>query len=259
MKSIFTLSIILTLLLISCSSPTDTKDKNTPSETIKVATWNIQIFGQSKLSDTTTMSVIKQVCSEFDLIAIQEIRSKEQDVIPTLIDSLGNGWSYVISRRLGRTQSKEQYAFVYNENVFLIDTFQTTDPLDQIHREPFGATFEISNKEYTFLNVHTDPDEEEIESYYLDTLARLHNAILCGDFNRHPERYSNDYFFEEYNYSLEVNEFTNIAEFQSYDNFLFIKPMYYKGTIYNFRDSLTLSESVTKDVSDHYPVYIQIK
>lgn len=248
------LLIIIFLFIYSCSDDTTSPQTNP----IKVVTWNIQVFGQSKLQDTMAMRVIKDVCNEFDIIAIQEVRSKEQNVIPTLIDSLGEGWSYVISRRLGRTQSKEQYAFVYNEKVFLTDTFQTNDPLDQIHREPFGATFEINNEEYTFLNVHTDPDEEEFESYYLDTLARLHDAILCGDFNRHPQRYTDDYFFEEYRWAVEVNEFTNIAESHSYDNFLFIKPLYFRGTIYNFRDSLMLSEFETKEVSDHYPVYINI-
>lgn len=261
MKALNTLLTILLLIFISCSSPTDNNDDGkTPTvETIKVATWNIQIFGQSKLKDTNAMSIIAKVCKSFDIVAIQEIRSIDQNVIPTLLDSLGSDWSYVISTRLGRTSSKEQYAFIYNNKVKLIDTFQTLDLLDQVHREPFGATFEINKTQYTFLNCHSDPDEEETESYYLDTLLRMYdNSILLGDLNRHPDDFDNDYFFEDYNYSLEVNEFTNFVNTQCYDNFIFTKPLYYKGTVYSYQDTFNLTDEITKDVSDHKPVYIYI-
>lgn len=261
MKAINTLLSILLLTFISCSSPTDTKDndKTPPTESIKVATWNIQIFGQSKLKDTLAMSIITKVCKSFDIVAIQEIRSIDQNVIPTLLDSLGSDWSYVISTRLGRTSSKEQYAFIYNSKVKLIDTFQTLDPLDQIHREPFGATFEINKQQFTFLNIHTDPDEEETESYYLDTLLRMYNnSILLGDLNRHPEDFDNDYFFEDYNYSLSVNEYTNFVNTKCYDNFIFTKPIYYKGTVYSYQDTFNLTNELTEDISDHKPVYIII-
>lgn len=260
MNIIKLITIVLLLTFISCSSPTDTDEwYTTPAENIKVATWNIQIFGQSKLKDTLAMSIITKVCMSFDIVAIQEIRSIDQNVIPTLLDSLGSNWSYVISTRLGRTSSKEQYAFIYNSKVKLIDTFQTLDPLDQIHREPYGATFEINKEQYTFLNIHTDPDEEETESYYLDTLLRMYdNSILLGDLNRHPQRYTDDYFFEDYNYAVEVNEFTNIANSHSYDNFIFTEPMYYRGTIYSYQDTFNLTNELTKDISDHKPVYITI-
>lgn len=260
MKSIYVVSIALILSLVSSTPPTANNDKTPPPENIKVATWNIQIFGQSKLKDTNAMRIITKVCQSFDIIAIQEIRSIEQNVIPTLIDSLGSDWSYVISTRIGRTSSKEQYAFIYNSKVRLIDTFQTLDPLDQIHREPFGSTFEINRKQYTFLNIHTDPDNEETESKYLDTLLRMYdNSILLGDLNRHPKDFDNDYFFEDYNYSLESYEFTNYVNTHCYDNFIFTKPTYYKGTIYSYQDTFKLNDQMTKDISDHKPIYINIK
>lgn len=256
-KSKVILLLIIALLISSCS------DTNNPTKTeqqsFKIATWNIQIFGQSKLKDTSAMRIITQVCKQFDIVAIQEIRSAEQNVIPTLMDSLGNSWKFVISGRLGRTSSKEQYAFIYNSKVVLIDTLQTLDPLDQIHREPYLAKFRINNAEYSFLDIHTDPDEEETESYYLDTLARKYNAILCGDFNRHPMDFDNDYFFEDFNSAMNVNEFTNLADSHSYDNFLFIPPLTFKGSVYNFKDSLGLSQTESENVSDHYPVYITIR
>lgn len=252
------LKILFLVFIISCSeNPNEPNIKD--EDAIKVSTWNIQIFGQAKLKDTSAMSIITKVCRNFDVIAIQEIRSTQQNVIPTLIDSLGSGWNYVVSTRLGRTSSKEQYAFIYNNKVKLIDTFQTLDPLDQVHREPFGAIIEINNKRYTFLNIHTDPDEEETESYYLDTLLRMYNnSILLGDLNRHPNDFDNDYFFEDYNYSLGVNEFTNFVNTKCYDNFIFTKPMYYKGVVFSYQDTFNLTNEVTENVSDHKPVYITI-
>lgn len=250
--------ISLVIILVSCSNPIN--DNDSSQDKFKIASWNIQIFGQSKLKDTLAMSVIKEVCKDFDIIAIQEIRSKEQNVIPTLIDSLGSDYTYVISRRLGRTISKEQYAFIYRNDIELIDTFQTADPYDQIHREPFAVKFKLNNEVYTFLNIHTDPDIEETESYLLDTLlSKQENGILLGDLNRHPEDYDNDYFFENYCSAIGENEYTNLANSHSYDNFIFDCSFDFDGKVYNFKDTFNLSLETAKEVSDHYPVWIEIK
>ena len=49
------------------------------------------------------MDTIVKIISQFDIVAIQEIR-----------DKFGTDYNYVIGPRLGRTSSsKEQYAYMY--------------------------------------------------------------------------------------------------------------------------------------------------
>ena len=83
----------------------------------------------------------------FDLIAIQEVRSVAQDIMPHLIEMLnadGHQYDYAIGPRLGRTASKEQYAFVFDTQTIEIDRYQlytVDDPDDLLHREPLVGWF----------------------------------------------------------------------------------------------------------------------
>ncbi len=63
------------------------------------------------------MNTLSRIIKNFDVVAIQEVRSTEENVIPDLlsyVNNAGGKYDYVISKRLGRSGSKEQYAIVYN-------------------------------------------------------------------------------------------------------------------------------------------------
>src|SRR5437763_4742117 len=83
------------------------------NDTIRIATFNIQVFGEAKLHDSEAMRSVVAVLKNFDLIAIQEIRSVTQDIMPQLVAMLNADkqyhYDYAIGPRLGRTNSKEQY------------------------------------------------------------------------------------------------------------------------------------------------------
>ena len=62
------------------------------------------------------MSVLARILSQYDLVALQEIRDAEGTAIEKLesaVDGQGTDYEYLIGPRLGRTSSKEQYAFLY--------------------------------------------------------------------------------------------------------------------------------------------------
>src|SRR5262245_26823058 len=111
-------------------------------DTIRIATFNIQVFGESKLNDHEAMRIIVAILKNFDVIAIQEVRSVSQDILPQLMAQLnadGRYYDYAIGPRLGRTSSKEQYAFVFDTQTVEIDRGQlytVDDPDDLLHREP---------------------------------------------------------------------------------------------------------------------------
>src|SRR5262245_48760413 len=48
------------------------------NDTIRVATFNIQVFGESKLNDPEAMQAIVAILRNFDVTAIQEVRAVSQ-------------------------------------------------------------------------------------------------------------------------------------------------------------------------------------
>ena len=95
------------------------------------------------------MDTIVSILQNFDLIAIQEVRSVSQDVLPRLVAMLNAGgkyqYDYAIGPRLGRTISKEQYAFVFDTATIEIDRNQlytvVEEQGDRLHREPLVGWF----------------------------------------------------------------------------------------------------------------------
>ena len=55
-------------------------------ETIRVATFNLRMFGEAKLRNQEAMEVLVAILRQFDLIAVQEVRAAQQDVLPRLIE-----------------------------------------------------------------------------------------------------------------------------------------------------------------------------
>jgi len=137
-------------------------------ETLRVGAFNIQIFGTTKASKPEVMDVLADIIRTYDVIAIQEIRDASQTALPALVDLAntdGSQYDYVVSERLGRTTSKEQYAYIYNTQTIEVTSTPQTYPepsgTDSFHREPYIASFRAVNGNFdaTFIVIHTDPDE----------------------------------------------------------------------------------------------------
>lgn len=85
-----------------------------PNNTVKLAAFNLQIFGSSKADKPEVMKVLSKTIRNFDIVAVQEIRDASQTALPALRNSINNmagpKYDFIVSERLGRTTSKEQYA-----------------------------------------------------------------------------------------------------------------------------------------------------
>ena len=170
---------------------------------IRIASFNIQVFGEKKLDKPEVAERLARIVRYFDVVAVQEIRAKGQDLLPrfvAMINAEGAHYDYVLGPRLGRTNSKEQYAYIYDaaslecdrENVYTID-----DPDDLLHREPLVAGFRVRGPPpeeaftFTLIDIHTDPDEAQAELDVLDDVFRAvrndgrgeDDIILLGDLN----------------------------------------------------------------------------
>lgn len=143
------------------------------STTIRVATFNIQVFGEKKSSDPGIMAQLAAIFVQFDVIAVQEIRGDPDVPIGRLmqaITKLGGRYQAVHGPPLGRTSQTECYGYVWDQTrISLVpeSNYVVDDPSDRMHRPPMIASFQTTFSpadsrqpfRFTMMNVHTDPDE----------------------------------------------------------------------------------------------------
>lgn len=173
------------------------------SNAIRIASFNIEVFGESKLADPGVSAALVDVVRRFDVVAIQEIRAQSVDLIPRFLEAVNAGgahYHYVPGPRLGRSNSKEQYAYIYNRASVEVDPgsiYTVDDPDDLLHREPLVTSFRVRGPKpeaaftFTLVNIHVDPDEVGRELNVLDDVYLAvqrdgrgeDDVILLGDFN----------------------------------------------------------------------------
>ncbi|MCA9121717.1 MAG: endonuclease/exonuclease/phosphatase family protein [Planctomycetaceae bacterium] len=250
------------------------------SSTIRIASFNIQVFGTSKAGKPDVMQVLADVVRKFDIVAIQELRTTDDSVLEyflSLINSQGGAYRYVVGPRLGRTTSKEQYVFVYDAARIDVDPqsiITVADPQDHLHREPTIALCQVRTDGlqpgFSFLlaNIHTDPDETDTE---LDALAdvfvalqtngwREDDVILLGDLNVNYKKLGRLGQLPNIAYTVH-GEPTNTRGTSSYDNIVFnnLATTEFMGNsgIVNLQREYGLSMDKALEVSDHLPIWAE--
>ncbi len=251
-----------------------------PGETIKIATFNIQVFGQSKLSKPRVMELLARIVRQFDVVAIQEIRSRDQDVMPRfveLINAAGRNYDFVIGPRIGDTSSKEQYAYVFDRQTIEVDrTFLYTvnDPDNLLHREPLVSWFRTRgpNPEdaftFTLVNIHTDPDIVATELSVMDDVFRVvrdygqgeDDVIVLGDFNADDQHLGELGQIPGISWAI-AGVPTNVSRTRQYDNIVFhqISTTEFtgRGGVFDFLRKYDLTTEQAEEVSDHFPVWAE--
>jgi endonuclease/exonuclease/phosphatase family metal-dependent hydrolase len=251
---------------------------------IKVATFNIQTFGQSKMNDTGVAGRLVQILQRYDVIAVQEIRDSSGDAFPALIEKLNAAGSahydYVISPRLGRTSSKEQYAFIYN-TATVSYAASTVFNDSAFERPPFAAEFSARDFGFVLVNIHTKPEK----GYTILEISNLSAAVkaakqafagepdvvVLGDYNADcsyvsvaeldasPLRASGFFWVVGDANDTTVRDSTDCA----YDRIVMTnatRPAYSGAWgIFRFDAEFGLNESAALDVSDHYPVWAEFR
>ena len=75
-----TIILTVTLILVAGCGIADKKieeGREQQRDYIKVASFNIQVFGQSKINKPDVMDILSRIIKKYDVVAIQEVRSKE--------------------------------------------------------------------------------------------------------------------------------------------------------------------------------------
>ena len=251
-------------------------------DTIRLASFNIQVLGTSKLAKTDVIESLVQVIRRFDVVAVQELRSKDQTVMSKfaqMINADGSQYDFIVGPRQGRTSSKEQYVFLFNTRVieFVPDSaFIVPDRKDLLHREPMAARFRVRRSgneqgfSFTLLNIHTDPDDTKIE---LDELynsfiftqrqvAPEDDVILLGDLNVNSRKLGQLAQVPDITWTV-ASEMTNTRRTKSYDNILFNRYATSEFTgrqgVFDLEKELGLTRQQALRVSDHLPVWAEFR
>ncbi|WP_406670220.1 endonuclease/exonuclease/phosphatase family protein [Methanolobus sp. ZRKC4] len=250
-----------------------------PDETLRIGAFNVQVFGVSKADKPEVMEVLADIIRTHDIIAIQEIRDKSQTALPELVDlvnSDGSNYEYVVSERLGRTSSKEQYAYVFNSNVVELigdpQTYPEPENTDPFHRQPYIAPFKATagNYDAVLIVIHTDPDEATEEINALDDVLEYSQSIypdeqdfiIMGDLNADGSYFDEDSTsdLDEYYWLIDDSEDTTTKSTDyTYDRIILTdtSDLYGQFGVLRYDLEYNLTEDNTIAVSDHYPVYAE--
>ncbi|MEW6722510.1 MAG: endonuclease/exonuclease/phosphatase family protein [Candidatus Micrarchaeota archaeon] len=271
---------------------TNTTQSPQPYNTIRIANFNIQVFGESKRSKPEVMEVLAKTARNFDLMAVQELRDDTETTLPIYLEKInslpGPEYAAISSPRLGRTSSKENYAFVYDTSAIRLvpgSNYTFADPppgteTDLFQREPFLARFEAVTGDFDFvlITIHTDPDEtpQELSDMALVVEdAKTHfpdekDFIILGDLNADCtylsaakasalEIRNSTFTWAVPDEADTTTKTTNCA----YDRIIFGADTQenYAGEwgVFRFDQEYTLNQTFTEQVSDHYPVFADFK
>lgn len=173
------------------------------AEKVKIATFNIQVFGQTKIRKVAVRDYLAKVVRRFDIVAIQEIKDVSQqtpDIFLTTLNVTGRHYALLLSERTGRQaddqSSQEQYAFYYDaDRIEALDQGALFDDSaqDLFQREPYTARFAVKGTPFTFTltAIHTRPESAVAEigalyTVYEDVVRRYpheYHHMILGDFN----------------------------------------------------------------------------
>jgi endonuclease/exonuclease/phosphatase family metal-dependent hydrolase len=249
------------------------------ADTITIATFNIQTFGEAKAKEPEVMKVLAQTVGRFDLVAIQEIRDDTGTAIQNLerlVDALGRDYAVITSPRLGRTVSKEQYAFIYRKDrvapVGEAITYQEPPGKDPFERDPYMARFKCAQGKFGFvlITVHTKPTDAKREIPALKdvlTFARQKfpgegDFIILGDLNADC-----DYYHRKLPNPIPGATwlFQNVADTTvkstkcAYDDIIITdackEDFTGEAQVFRFDQEYGLAHEQAVKVSDHFPIW----
>lgn len=139
-------------------------------KTFNLATWNIREFGRRKRR-TPSIHYIAEILSQFDLIAITEVRSDLSD-LNRVLEILGPYWDIVVSDfGMDRGGNKERIAYVFDKRMIRFTGLAAEadaprvpvsedgrsrlwNTADGWWRAPYMASFEAGSFDFVVIAVH---------------------------------------------------------------------------------------------------------
>lgn len=245
-----------------------------------IASFNILRLGAVKKDIVQTAKILKG----FDIVGLVEVinRNGVDELVDELNKQSDEKWDYHISPfGVGSSKYKEYFAYVYKKDKvkFIKSEGFYKNGKSSLLREPYGATFQIGNFDFTFVLVHTIYGNNEsqrkaenykmvdVYNYFQDRDEKENDIFIAGDFNL----YALDESFrplykhaDKITYAIDPAIKTTIGvkgRANSYDNFFFSQK--YSQEFTGSSGALDFSgdnpKLMREIVSDHIPVFIVVE
>ncbi|XP_075948426.1 deoxyribonuclease-1-like [Anarhichas minor] len=261
---------------------------------MKIASFNVQRFGLTKVSDPDVLSALVKIVSRYDIVVILEVVDVSGASVKTFLEELNkvnttHHYALQLSARLGRNRYKEQFLFLYRDDVVdLIDCYQYEDnqvnDVDAFAREPYILHFKPRDtvlKNVVLIPVHATPwdAERELDELYEVFLVvkdkwKTDNIMILGDFKAdgahvtHKEmkgiRIRSDKNFH-WLIGDDVDTTSNTSNDHSYDRIVVYGEDMLAALVpnsakpFNFHKEFAMTEEMALRVSDHYPVEVELR
>ncbi|XP_074536880.1 deoxyribonuclease-1-like [Halichoeres trimaculatus] len=261
---------------------------------MKIASFNVQRFGLAKVSDQDVLSALVKIVSRYDIILILEVVDVSGDSVKLFLKELNrvntsHHYALQLSTRLGRNRYKEQFLFLYRDDVVdLIDCYQYEDnqenDADAFSREPYILHFKPRNtvlQDIVLIPVRTTPwdSRKELDELYEVFLVvknkwKTDNVMILGDFNADGSyvtrkemkdiRIRSDKNFH-WLIDDDVDTTAVTSNDHTYDRIVVYGDDMLAAIVpnsakpFNFHKEFTMTEAMALRVSDHYPVEVELR
>ncbi|HZD26706.1 MAG TPA: endonuclease/exonuclease/phosphatase family protein [Alphaproteobacteria bacterium] len=134
-------------------------------ESLNVATWNVREFGRKRRSDTAIL-FIAEIVSQFDLVALTELRSDLAD-LKRLMERLGRYWKVVMSDFIDDPGgNEERIAYLYDSRMVVFTGLAAEADAPRVERggerlpefswwrAPYMASFAAGSFDFVVLAAH---------------------------------------------------------------------------------------------------------
>lgn len=240
--------------------PEPEKEKDNPAQetkNIKIANWNLQIFGDTKASKPELMNTYTSIIDDYDIVFVQEIRDSDGSAFVNLCSMLTN-YDCKVSSRAGRSTSKEQYGIIYKKGI-KVDEIKDYNPdaQDRWERPPIEVLFDIEGYKLRVYNIHTKPEAVKSELASLESIVSTNgNSIILGDLNADCDYYNPaNTELDSWNWVIgDQEDTTSSATDCTYDRIIIDADAYDE-----YSTSGVFKTGITKDISDHYLVWVELK
>jgi endonuclease/exonuclease/phosphatase family metal-dependent hydrolase len=250
------------------------------ADNIRIFSFNIQIFGRAKMANPDVVTILADIVSLADVIAIQEVRTASMEPVERFMRYLPARYAYVIGPREGRSSSKEQYWIIYDTYKVRVLAAETwSDPEDIFERNPFAVFFQTLDKfDFIVINNHIQPSNAYKEINALPRVVDYYrrnwqepDILLVGDFNAdgtyYDERFLQEVFPPEQYRIVISNEYdTSVGQSENtYDRIIItssaVEDYAEKCGVLRFDDLYTFDQYIIRprDVSDHYPIWAEFR
>jgi|GEM_PF-2008078 len=260
---------------ITCPTYITTDDTIKPRNT--VATFNALHLGWNNSKDFEALACI---INHFDIVGLVEVETEEglTELTENLEKLSGKNWDYHISDKdVGEGTYKEFYGFVWNTETVSMNSAVGFFPevADEFKREPYAAEFTMGTFTFTFAVIHVvwgdsiterrgEVDHlDEVYNYFQGLDAVKNDIVIGGDFNLPVDDAAWTILtIDNMNHAIPATQLTTIGQTglsSSYDNIFFSKYTDEAGVSGVLDFTKDNYSEIRKTVSDHIPVWIEIK